>query len=245
MRADMQSARTKIIFVHIPKSGGTTLSSVIGNNYPPEKIYTLAGTRQAMKDFMLIPASVMGNYDCVLGHMGFGFHRFFAEDAKYITILRNPINRLVSLYSYILRTPHHYLFDALTASGMSFDEFIDSRVNHELYNGQARLLASENGLGITFDDKKELDDGDLKRAIARLKQQFALVGTTDRFDTFLLQAQRILGWRDISYQRQNVTGSKINIADIDRRTVETIKRNNEIDFELYHCAADMVSDYPG
>jgi len=90
----------KIIFLHVPKAGGTTLTDVIVRNYPSEKIYTLAGTRQAMIDFMELPADKINSYDCVQGHMGFGFHRLFESKVRYLTLLRDHVNRLISfIYS--------------------------------------------------------------------------------------------------------------------------------------------------
>lgn len=229
----------KIIFLHIPKAGGTTLYSVIQRNYDANRIYTLAGTRHAMQEFMNLPSEEINRYDCVQGHMGFGFHKYFAEDLKYITLMRDPLKRVVSLYFYILRTPQHYLYNLLTSARMGLNEFVESGATPELYDGQTRLLASESGLGITFDDKRRLDRSDLARAKQHLRDFFILVGTLDQFDEFLLAAQRILGWEDVSYEKKNVRHGQTAISDIDDRTLKAISANNEIDFELYNYAQEL------
>lgn len=229
----------KIIFLHIPKAGGTTLHSVIRKNYDTDKIYTLTGTRQAMIEFMKMPREEINKYDCVQGHMGFGFHKYFEDDIKYITLMRDPLKRVISLYFYILRTPQHYLFNLLTGAKMGLKEFVESGATHELYDGQTRLLASESGLGITFDDKRKLDRSDLERAKKHLRDHFALVSTLDQFDEFLIAAQRILGWKDISYEKKNISHKKTETTDIDDHTLRTIGMNNEIDLELYNYAQEF------
>jgi hypothetical protein len=233
------SISRRIIFLHIPKAGGSTLSTVIQKNYDAKKIYTLAGTRQAMIKFVEKPREEINRYDCVQGHMGFGFHEYFDDEIKYLTLMRDPVKRVISLYFYILRTPAHYLFRLLTDTRMSLKEFVDSGATHELYDGQARLLAPESGLGITFDDKKQLDTRDLERAKQHLRDHFALVGTLDQFDEFLIAAQRILGWTDISYKKKNVGNKKIAIEDFDAKALKTIIANNPIDLELFHYAQEL------
>jgi len=232
----------KIIFLHIPKAGGTTLYSVIRKNYDANKIYTLAGTRQAMIEFMKMPREEINRYYCVQGHMGFGFHNYFDDDIKYITLMRDPIKRVISLYFYILRTPQHYLHNLLTGARMGLKEFVESGATHELYDGQTRLLASESGLGITFDDKKKLDRGDAELAKQHLRDHFALVGTLDQFDEFLIAAQRRLGWKEVSYEKKNISHKKTQITDIDDHTFRTISMNNEIDFELYSYAQELFQE---
>jgi hypothetical protein len=114
----------------------------------------------------------------------------------------------------------------MTNTGMRFEEFIISKTTHELYNGQARLLASENDLGITFDDKKELDNNDLELAKLHLKEHFIAVGVLERFDEFVGLLKHLLGWRDSSYEKKSVSGWRIHPVTVSNKTPEIIRNNN-------------------
>jgi hypothetical protein len=189
-----------------------------------------------MMQFKKISREEISKHDCIRGHMGFGFHKYFKGKIEYITVLREPVERVISFYYYILRTPDHYLYNVLNNSKMTFDEFVDSKLTHEIYNGQLRLIASQDGLGTNFETKKEMDDTDLERAKTILKTHFAAVGTLDKFDLFLQLLQKIFHWSDITYTRRNVTESKLRSEDIHSKTLNKIININQPDIKLYDFA---------
>ncbi len=43
----------------------------------------------------------------VRGHLLYGIHEFLPQGGTYITMLREPVARLLSTYSFILRRPLH------------------------------------------------------------------------------------------------------------------------------------------
>ena len=76
-----------------------------------------------------------------MGHMGFGLHDYLPQGASYITMLRDPIDRIVSHYYYVLQNQGHYLHKEVAGKGLSLEQFADSALSTELDNGQTRVLA--------------------------------------------------------------------------------------------------------
>lgn len=205
--------------MHIPKAAGTTLRAVIRNNYPPHTVWEVERTAEP-----LVPPQHMLRVRAIVGHIAFGAHRALGVPADSITVLRHPIDRLVSLYFYVRRRgPGHAL--ARYAAG-SLAEFAASD-SFELHNDMTRQLSGRTG---------EPDAHALAAAKHNLLHELAAFGTHDRFDESLLLFQRALGWRTIHYKRDNVTKRRPPLAAVDAAARRMLERNNELDLELWELA---------
>jgi hypothetical protein len=95
--------RRKVLFVHIDKTGGTTLNSVIGEFFHIDKIFYGDQTeflKQALKNDM-------HQYDYISGHYYLGWlldnTAINTSNTKVITFLREPIQRCISHYGHWMR----------------------------------------------------------------------------------------------------------------------------------------------
>lgn len=77
--------------MHILKTGGTTLHSIITRNYENDRICNVDACyrKESISHFKNCSIEMIDNYDCLKGHMGFGLHKYFKSKARYITILRD------------------------------------------------------------------------------------------------------------------------------------------------------------
>lgn len=234
------SEEKRLIFLHIPKSGGTTLHHIIRRNYKRRHIYDIRTPvlKDSVARFKALSEQRKQNILCLKGHMGYGLHLCFKEDFSYITIVRNPVDRVVSHYYYVRRIPNHYLHKKVMESSMSLEDYVDSRISDELYNGHTRLLACTDGLGIGFDQKEELDRSDLETALRHLQEKFILSAPMEEYDLFLIKIQELLNWKTIYYAKQNITRTRPPLDDISERVIQKIRKNNELDMELYENVRD-------
>ena len=179
----------KFIFLSIPKTGTSTLNAIIRKNYDKNQIFNINGYMidDSIKKFKNLPSNKINKYKWITGHMGFGLHRLLKGNVKYITILRDPIDRVISYY-YYLQQASFYGKTYKKAKNMTLEEYIETKESfglsneHGLNNEQTRFLSSTNGFPITFKDKLKLDENDLKRAKNNLKKHFALIGITKKYD---------------------------------------------------------------
>ncbi len=236
-RKDFQT----VIFLHIPKTAGTSLQQLINRQFSTKLVYELDNrdARKSMEIFQNIPNEEKKQYKVVLGHMWFGLHNFMPQSSTYITILREPIDRVISHYYFVNRRPDHYLYETVKSKNLTLKQYVETKLSTELNNGQTRLLSGE------MDEEKypfgKCSQKMLERAKKNLKKHFSIVGIQEEFDDTLLLIQKILNWK-ISYIKENVTQNRPWMDEIPKETIELIKNYNRLDIELYNYAQKIFAD---
>lgn len=96
-----------IIHLHIPKCAGTTVNNILGNNFPGE-CYAFGNKMHDDEFNGMSKIERAERYKVVFGHLKYGIHKKFdIENYIYFSVLRDPIDRLCSLFNYIhLRKEH-------------------------------------------------------------------------------------------------------------------------------------------
>lgn len=91
------------IFLHLHKSGGTSLMNCIDANYFKNNIHVIDGAdyRNSYNNFKNESVSYREKLDLLRGHHFFGSHNYLRKNAVYFTMLREPVGRLCSLYNYL------------------------------------------------------------------------------------------------------------------------------------------------
>ena len=220
-----------LIFIHIPKTAGTTLSDVLKQQYKKSDIITIHGTvEENVEKFQEKYYQNQNTVRLIKGHMTYGLHKVLDCPYTYITVLRNPVSRIISVYYYLLQSnlhPQHHL-----VKGKTLAEFVSSGTAHN--NGQTRFIAgqynpSDRGQSINL----------LERAKNNLKENFTVVGLTERFDETLMLLKRKLDWVYMPlYVKQNKS-KKPDKATITEDTVTLIQNQNSLDIELYQYATEI------
>lgn len=227
-----------LIFVHIPKAAGRTLNSVLRRQYRHSETIEFNTLDKGLNGFMKIPLEERARARLVRGHVHYGIHHWLSRHARYITILRDPVDRVLSLYGYILRQPKHPLHAQLTASGAGLEEFVRSGIDGtQVENGQTRQIAG-------IEDRDPTND-DLQAALSNLRS-FVVVGLTEQFDESLILMKRLFGWRTPYYVSQNVgTGTSPGSRPISNEALDLIRERNELDLELHAEAKRMFANLVG
>jgi Galactose-3-O-sulfotransferase len=234
----MNSGDPAVIFLHIPKTGGTTLQHILQRCYPRNQICTFkdANRQSQIENFKALTTEKRRAYQLIQGHLHFGFHRHLPGDSIYITLLREPIARTLSFYYYAKSHPDHYLYSSLTNDHVDLRALLNepTTMNSELFNLQTRMIAGDEG-----GDPNRLADGDtVQRAKENLQNHF-VVGLTEEFDASLRLMSERFGWNVKSYTKKNVTRRKPRIDTLDAETLASLRRANTLDIELYRFAREL------
>jgi hypothetical protein len=225
----------RLIFLHIPKTAGSTLRRILERQYDPRHIFTLEGWRVHEKDFPGLPEAVRAQVRVLEGHQFFGLHAHLPGPALYLTLLRDPVERLVSQYYHILRSPEHYLRPQVVDGGLSLAEFAHAKLAPELDNGQLRYVAGLGDLPCGAVGAEHLE-----RARRILREQFAVVGLVERFDESVLLMRLTLGWRPPIYQRTNIGRNRPPQTPLSESDRTALREANIWEWELYCYAGELL-----
>jgi hypothetical protein len=239
MTSEKTRAEPTVIFLHIPRTAGTTLYRIIERHYKKAHIYTvwMDGTPDEFKN---LSQSRRAAIRVLRGHTGWGLHEFLPGPASYFTLLRDPIERVISYYYFIRRAPRHYCHDLVTSNDMSLRDFLESQADPMADNAQTRLLSGlETGQELGFGEcTEEL----LEIAKRNLRENVAVVGLTEEFDRTLLLLKRAFGWQKLFYARQNVSANRPRKNELPPTTRDAVAEVNLLDTGLYQHATALFEE---
>lgn len=229
---------TFLIFMHIPKTAGSTLRTIIDKQYQEDQILNHPNGIPTFEGlFNELSKEEIRNVKCIKGHYPFGIHQYFSKPFTYITMLRHPIERVLSLYYYIKSESEHPNYHLL--KNLSLEEFIDLDADfinskterYQLQNNNTQTLYASGGSPL-----------DLKKAKENLRKFFTVVGITEMFDESLSLMQKKLNWNDISYAKALVNKQRPAKEDLSPDILAKIKSKNELDFKLYYWARQNLQE---
>ncbi len=234
----MPDRNETLIFLHIPKAGGSTISKILEQQYSSAETLTLDDRERQIAQLKALPAAQRGQYRLIQGHLFFGLHRFIPQASTYITFLRRPVERVLSFYYYARSTPDHYLYPLVTTERLNLKTLLAREVTLELRNEQTRLLAGDEW----EDPQRVVTRAALELAKANLRTHFRVVGLLEEFDASLLLLCRAFGWHLPFYVKENVTKERPDETFLDSETRGLIEEANRLDLELYEYARNLFAE---
>jgi hypothetical protein len=226
------SAPAPIIFVHIPKTAGSTLRSIIRKQYGEDHLLylrALNSTDLNQQQPEVEEAQKERDIRGISGHVMFGVHQFVDSAFQYVTILREPISRVISDYYYVLQTPTHDLHETVIANDYSLREYVTSGTTIYADNVQTRIVAGVGGdipVG-------ECTRDHLEQAKRNLQDHFSVVGLTEYFNESITLMKRQLGWGYPMYKTRNKTSNRPSRREVSTETKHVIREHNTLDVELH------------
>lgn len=249
-----------VCFIHVPKSGGTSVSVALQKALAGRTIHeinTLSSGRVSDEVNRNIglehKAQLLAriNYrkglaayfmqqegGCVYGHFSVDpiFMEWFSnnKDYTFVTILRHPVDRWISQFIY--KATHHGNPDADREPDRSY---IQKQIESEWGDSMGRILQLYFG-----------DDGNgnysTGQAITTLKR-FTLVGDLSRAEDVSRMIQLVSGKKGVRVGRENQSGVRSGLAEIakewrslfDYELRQTVKKRCAGDLEIFKASLHM------
>lgn len=253
--------KTKIIFMHVPKTGGTTLHSLLADKFKhaeicPERFNKLGNYK----------AGELAKYRYYSGHYDFNSCQVIPGlNNEIITFIRKPQDRLISLYYFFRSHTVEYseangLRLPILANTHNFCDFLNCKeiyLTNNIFNPYIQLLTGRTPTGeFSFEDENiTLNDADfelLELAKKRLAS-IAAFGVLERFDESVKLISNVLGLKlPKEIKKKMVLEDMVDKGSLHMKLVEKevltdehykeILFNSYLDSELYLYALELFEE---
>ena len=201
-----------------------------------------------------IPFFNLSGLRLVTGHFSYGIHNYIQSETRYITLLRDPVERVISLYYHLLNTD-------IINKKVSLEQFLEGISDESWLVDLTKWYPVNPGFdeNVIRNTSKCLVDNDQTRRISGIEppfgqcneamftkacqniiKKFALVGLTEKFDETLLLLNHFYQWREqIYYSPRLVNKRKPKTDKIPKNLLLKIDQINCWDRKLYNFARDI------
>lgn len=101
-----------LLFMHIPKMGGSTLLGMIFSHFPEKAIFKIGKNIEKLNILKNMPYRERSQIRCITGHFYYGIHKFIQGYPTYMTFLRDPLEQMVSFHFYSYKNSDLSTFEA-------------------------------------------------------------------------------------------------------------------------------------
>jgi hypothetical protein len=231
-----------LFFTHIQKTAGTSFKkSVIYPNIAAEKIMEFMGMTGLLK-------ARRKPFDFLDGHYPYGVHRLVPSSTPviYLTVLREPLDRAVSLYHFVKQCDTPYYSHPELANAKRFD--IARFFALERYrNAQTKFVA-----GMLFMNVSRLLPGlwsqrlMLQQAKHNLANNYRAFGLFDRITEFQDTVAAMMGWPNLGVRDETKrTRNRPKVLEVPEATRAILAKSNQLDVDLYDFAAKLYEQRRG
>lgn len=221
----------KILFEHVPKCGGTSIVNYLVSHYGNDQVYYIRGDRARayIDHFKRLTGQERNKYRLIFGHGAHHLLECVAESWIKLTVLRNPVQRIISHYHYVLRTPDHYLYQKVTSEGLTLKAYATRGLSGELRNNLVCRFT-----GLAAEDAERHPEDSVERAIQTLREKYDVVGVLAHLEAAMDLLKEKAGFtKAFGSRKLNSTRYQVPLASIPESTKSAIAEVNSLDMRLY------------
>ncbi len=233
-----------LVFVHIPKTAGTTFEAILDDQHGKERAFRVDPMDPigSLEHFKSLSAQERGSYALIKGHATLELLPYLPSHACFITFIRDPVDQFISMFNHQKQKPYNRFHQEIQKIHR-IDDLIAFRERKGIDNLQTRHLG--DGLhhireDVPFIDLKNEGDHVLQKALYRLNQVIDPVLLTEEFDMSLILLEKALRWSHRPYySRKNISKKNLRKRDLDERTLEKIRAHSSFDIKVHQEAKKL------
>ena len=230
------------LFNHIPKCGGLSYRALLEDLFGKDQVTHISINRE--EEYNPHPADYL-QFPVLMGHFGVRWNDIIGPGRQWMTVLREPVDRVVSTY-YFWRhnaplspdSPWLYL-----AQTKSLDAYVRSghyAVRKGIRNLQTRQLADD--LRWRY---RRFSDRDALEVAKENLAKFAFIGFYEEFGPSVERMCQFLNMAaPPAIPHVNPTSKRLSVDEIPKSTIDAIVELNRSDLELYAYARSLSIPIP-
>lgn len=222
-------SKDKLLFVHIPKCGGTTFRSSLFKIFGRDRVLKVwnskVGSDVSIQEFSKLNINDILKYPCITGHLhykkakeklGVNIQQFFV-----CALVRDPVDHVLSYWNYVNTNYKHPFHQK--ALQMSFQEFVENANQ----NQQCKFISGRS---------------DACYAIDTINQEYDLVLPLKYYNQFFEIVCDVFEYNCQGYEIKNQSKKVLVKGDIKESTIALIEKSNSEDKILHeHLVQDISS----
>lgn len=232
-----------VIFMAINKTGCSTFQTILEREYGLANALQINPSKEpshslSFDEFKKLPEEEKKRYKSLSGHMFFywGIHEHIPKPSTYVTFMRNPVDRTISFYYYLLQQHKHRYSKMIMSECRDLNDFV--RKGYSWNNLFVKYLSSFEAEQIG-----PIPEGALESAKSNLRKYFTAFGITERYYESLILIKKALGWKNMPYyKKENVTKNRPSRSSIPQDSISLIEEYNQPDMEFYEYACALLEE---
>lgn len=226
----MDEAKRPIVVLHIPKTAGTSLRKLIQKNYSAKELFFVYGEESeftTIEDLQNLSPEQKTGIKVFMGHLPYNPNLFPGMQPRYITLVRDPIERVISYYHHIMNKNK-----AWKDRNVSLLKYLSVSNDLQLNNHQTRVISGLHELPVS---EKHFD-----AAIKNIENHFDFVGISEKFEESMVKLSGLFSWNFKKVNRVNVSIGKPQQDYFSDQEIQAIERLNKFDLALH----DYINSQP-
>ncbi len=238
-----QFKRKKVVFLHIPKTGGMTFQNILRQVFPHSVHFVknpdIEKIRKNLKSYRCIVlhgTEYKGEFIYLTQDIMQPAYRHILKDASIFVLFRNPVKQHLSLFSFLKRKRDEIL-PIYQQNDRTFPETLEDFLTLVHYNQQLGFLVGN----LQSNSATVVNKHDLEYAKSLLINLDIKVGITERYADFLHIFETVTGKRipDRTIKIINQNPNQSIYEAVDEETLNIIRQRNHLDMELYEFARGL------
>lgn len=251
------------IFLHIPRTAGTTVVNHIERNYKKNQLirlyrkelelnenkrYGFIDYKNAVYQYIhRLSPKARREIKVIYGHrVPYGIHTLFNRESRYITVVRNPVKRSVSMYnlwkysyehdSQIRKKTNIYKNGYLVNGKQpNYKDWLSAKTREDnidtIATTEHKILSK-----LGYIENNNPTEAEIEKGLSK----FYLIGTTESFSSDSLLIYKLLGINKF-FLSDNVMAN--NYVSDSMRNSMSAKDTFAVDKKIYRVAVNANTDY--